>query len=132
MNLLEKIEILQSVEPFHVLSNRELSLVAYNILYRRLEPEALFAAEDSLLKYLVITVSGSLVDESGRSLSRLFSPALLIHDEPLKEPVSAGSEGAEMLLITKAHFFTILNECPALSRELMRMHASERLNGGRQ
>ena len=73
---------------------------------------------------LHVVVEGEVLDDAGTRSPRVFGVTALLLDRPAPETrVASPSGGATCLLIHRGHFFTTINECPALIAGFLEMPA---------
>lgn len=122
--LLDRILLLRGIPPFDGLREGELAAVAEACVERIFPPFTQVVRGDRPPGYLYIVVDGWLEREGARLTAVLGEPCLLLGIAP-GAPWTTGSEGARCFLLTQAHFFTLLNECPWILQDLLsRLEAS--------
>jgi signal-transduction protein with cAMP-binding, CBS, and nucleotidyltransferase domain len=107
---------LKRARPFDRLRDSELTLIADVARERTYRPGETVVAGVSPLQNLIVVVEGAIRGPGGQPLPAVFGVESLLFDKPVNGPLSAdGETGARCLLISRAHFFTMVNECPALA-----------------
>ncbi|MCB1096366.1 MAG: hypothetical protein KDN22_12390 [Verrucomicrobiae bacterium] len=130
MTVIEKAFALQSVPAFADLRIQDLTAIARVAVHRQFAAGVTAYATESFLKELVVVVRGELEDTHGFPVPSVLGVASLLKDRPTSIDLCAGAEGAECLLISKGHFFTIIHQCPEIVRALVQQgRGAER--GGR-
>lgn len=129
MNLIERLFALRNSPYFAQLRENDLVLIASAARARHYGAGELIGAAQRPLRHLFIVASGSAVGSKGEKLPRGFGAESLLFEIPLKGAIRAGPEGAGCLLIRRAHFHTILHECPGLVLGLLQ--GERDLFGGR-
>lgn len=112
--------------PFDRLTDPELEIAASVASERHFEAgELVLNAGDSFRRVLILLDGAWTCEE--RPLPRLLGVRSLLSGQEGPGEVRAGAEGAHCLTLTRGHFFTLVNECPALLLALLSMadHASE-------
>ena len=120
MSIIDRLFALRASPPFDQLRSSELVLIAAAVRERRYGPGDLIAPAGRPLRSLFVQVEGSVVAADGSPLPPVFGAASLLFGVPAESAVRAGPEGATCLLISRAHFHTIMSECPVLLMGLMR------------
>lgn len=120
MNMIEKLFALRASPPFAELRESELVLIAAAARPRSYEPGEVIGLAGRPLRHLFVVVAGSARTASGAELPKAFGAVSLLFGAPLEEPVRAGPDGVTCLLVRRAHFHTILNECPGFVVGLLR------------
>ena len=125
MTVIEKLFALKRNRSFRHLHDSDLILIAEIAVPRQFEPGSTVAEAGTLPNRLLIVAKGSVhpdsTDASSGSgpenrVSVIGIDALALERE-FDQSFVAGSEGATCLMISKGHFFTIINECPAILTE---------------
>lgn len=120
MNMIDRLFTLRSSPPFDQLRDAELVLIAAAVRTKAYEAGEVIGVPGRALRHLYVRVSGSATTGNGDELPDVFGAVSLLFGSPLEETIRAGSDGATYLLIRRAHFHTILNECPGLIVGLLR------------
>lgn len=120
MNMIDRLFALRGSPPFDQLRDSELVLIASAVRTRRYEPGEVVGVAGRPLRHLYVRVDGGAVTAADDELPNVFGAVSLLFSAPLEQTVRAGSRGATYLLIRRAHFHTILNECPGLIVGLLR------------
>ncbi len=113
MTVTERLFALQESPPLDMVRDTELPRIALATRARIFVPGEVIAAAGWPLRHLVITIAGA-AEMGGVILPRVFGEESLLFGNDLSTPLRATDAGATCLLITRAHFFTIINECPAV------------------
>ena len=115
MTRIEKILALRNTPLFERLRDMELGLIAEIAAEKKYAPGELLISRRKPLQRLYVVVQGSVRCADDRAMPTVIGVESLLFDIPVAESLKASGEtGAVCLLISKAHFFTIVNECPAL------------------
>jgi signal-transduction protein with cAMP-binding, CBS, and nucleotidyltransferase domain len=131
MTLTERIFVLRVVPGFDQLREEELLAVAASMTERRYRPGEVVAAVGASLWHLLVVVDGGIgARHSTRELPQVIGADLLLANRPVPVTLTADARaGAVCLRMSKGHFFTVVNECPALLVEMIRLYA---LGGARE
>ena len=120
MTLTERIFALRNVPGFDQLRDEELLAVAAGMTVRTYAPREVVVSAGSSMWYLLQIVK---VQRTGELLPPVIGADLLLTNQPVGNTLAAGPDtGAVALRMTKGHFFTIVNECPAFLVEMTRLH----------
>ncbi len=111
MKLTEKIFGLKRIPPFERLGYSELVAIAEVAHTKRYAAGERVIAAGHIPQRLFAVVEGRVVG-SGIEIPPVFGVRSLLDETPIDEELSAGDEGAVCLLISKGHFYRILNEFP--------------------
>ena len=115
MNIIEKLFALKKCPLFRSLEDGDLVLVADTATPRTFAAGAPIAKAGTVLKQLLVVVRGTVIGEdSGDSQFPVLGIESLVLDASLKQGLHAGPAGATCLVLSKGHFFTIVNECPEI------------------
>jgi CRP-like cAMP-binding protein len=115
MTRIEKLLALRNTPSFERLRDMELALIAEVAREKHYVPGDLVIARQKLLNRLYVVVQGEVWSAANRAMPAVIGAESLLFDIPATETLIASREtGAVCLLISKAHFFTIVNECPSL------------------
>ncbi len=126
MTISERLFILRSIEPFNLLSDTELAVIAGAVVERHYDAGRHIASKDKPARALIITIRGSLADSEGNGLPVILGIEELLTGTALPFDVYASQpKGADCFLINKGHFFTILYECPVLATGFIDMSAAK-------
>jgi signal-transduction protein with cAMP-binding, CBS, and nucleotidyltransferase domain len=113
MNITEKIFALNQIEPFSILQYSELILIAEVTSEYYYQPEKVIVPAGTVLQKLYIVVDGKVITQEGQQPIPIFGVNSLILEEAIPYDIIADkAHGATVLSISKGHFFTIINECP--------------------
>ena len=125
MTLTERIFVLRVVPGFDQLREEELLAVAASMTERRYRPGEVVAAAGASLWHLLVLVDGAIgAAHTKRELPPVIGADLLLANRPVPVTLTADArEGAACLRMSKGHFFTVVNECPALLVEMIRLYA---------
>lgn len=126
MTLIEKVFTLQSINPFENLKDAELILTANVIKIKKYKEKELIIPKEMPLNYLILMVNGVASTKSGKEFKSLFGARELLSDILPKEDLVAKDE-VEVMLINKAHFFTLLYECPDLMLGFLNLLDTDRI-----
>lgn len=118
MSPVEILFALQGIPPFESVTDGELEIAAKVMVERRFSPGALVLGPGEPFRRLLVRLDGSwLVDE--RELPVVLGIESLLTGTEGPGQIIAGPEGARCLTMTRGHFFTFINECPALLLSLL-------------
>ena len=131
MTVTERLFALQESPPLDLVRDTELPHIALATRARTFAPGEVIAAEGWPLRHLVITIEGA-AEMDGVTVPRVFGEESLLFGNELSKPLRATAAGATCLLITRAHFFTIINECPAVLIGFLARHDTDRREAGTQ
>lgn len=120
MSIIDRLFALRASPPFDQLRSSELVLIAAAVKEREYAPGDLIAPAGRPLRYLFVQIRGSIVDDDGVPLPSVFGAASLLFGTPVRTALHAGDEGSTCLVVSRANFHTIMNECPVLLMGLMR------------
>jgi signal-transduction protein with cAMP-binding, CBS, and nucleotidyltransferase domain len=116
MTITEKIFALKRTKPFDRLRDSEITLIAEIARERQYAHGETIISLEKPLQSLYVVVHGSIHRSNGDEMPSVFGIESLLLDMPITDTLEASHEGgATCLLIAKGHFFTIINECPALA-----------------
>lgn len=120
MTLVQKLMALKSVSLFGELDDADLALIAGVATERAFEPGERFCAAGRCLQRLTIVLEGCIETDEGQCMPPILGAASLLFDAPVAHPLRASAKaGARCLVVAKAHFFTIIYQCPAVLLGLM-------------
>lgn len=126
MKRMEKLFALKVLRCFGQLSDSELAIVADIAVERVYKPGESLCRSDTVLESLYVVVEGAVRDEQGAALPEMIGPASLLFGIPTAGALNAcHEEGAVCLVVSKAHFFTLIHECPALLLGLLEFDTFE-------
>ncbi len=118
MSPVEILFALQRIPPFESVTDGELEIAAKVMLERRFSPGALVLGPGEPFRRLLLRLDGSwLVEE--RELPVVLGVESLLSGSEGPGQIKAGPEGVRCLVMTRGHFFTFINECPALLLSLL-------------
>ena len=125
MTLTERLFVLRVVPGFDQLREEELLAVAANMTERRYRPGETVAAAGASLWHLVVVIEGGIsAPQPADDLPPVIGADLLLANRPVPVTLAADARvGALCLRMSKGHFFTVVNECPALLVEMIRLYA---------
>jgi hypothetical protein len=125
MTLPERMFALRGLPGFDQLRADELLAVAAGMTERRYRPGQVVAAADTSLWHLLVVVAGHVLPQGvSEPMPPIIGADLLITNRALAVTLVADPrEGAVCLRLGKGHFFTVVNECPALLVEMIRLHS---------
>ena len=118
MNVVDRVFAVRMTPPFDRLYDSEIAQIARAVRVRELAPGEVLAAAERPLKYLVMVTRGQ-IDMGGEPAPPVFGHDSLLLGTPLPGEATAGPEGATCLLLLRAHFLTVIRECPWILMELM-------------
>jgi CRP-like cAMP-binding protein len=129
VTLTQRIFALKRTPGFDQLPDDELLVVAASMTERRYAPDEVVLAAGVSIWQLLVVVGGRVTGgPSGEDVPSIVGADLLILNRPVPHTLTADSrEGAVCLRMSKGHFFTVVNECPALLVAIARLHAGPRL-----
>ena len=113
ISVADRLFALQRCPPLDRVRDAEMPHIAQAARAREYAPGEVIAPADWTLRNLIITIEGETRTSAGPA-PRVFGEVSLLFGTVLDEPLFAGAEGATCLLIGRAHFFTIINECPTV------------------
>jgi len=125
MKLVERVFELRSIPLFDQLGQPELVAIAEVAAAKRFAPGEPVARVGQVLQRLYAVSGGSVLREDGSGLPRVFGIGALLGERSLGQGLKAGDEGARCLLISKGHFFRILNEFPEFTLGCIAVAAEE-------
>jgi len=120
MTLVEKIFILKSISPFNRLEYSELILTSNIIKIKKYNKGDIILAKDVYVYSLYIVANGEVVSVSGNNINKIFGIKEILEDKTFKEDIVANTP-VKIMTISKAHFFTLIYECPNLLLELINL-----------
>jgi signal-transduction protein with cAMP-binding, CBS, and nucleotidyltransferase domain len=120
MTLIDRLFALRTSPPFDQLRESELVLIAAAVRPKTFEAGEVIGEAGRPLRHLYVNIDGGAVMGPGTEAPRVFGAVSLLFGTPLDQSIRAGTEGATYLLVRRAHFHTILNECPGLIVGLLR------------
>jgi signal-transduction protein with cAMP-binding, CBS, and nucleotidyltransferase domain len=124
MTLTERIFVLRGVPGFDQLREEELLAVAASMTERRYGPAEVVVMAGASMWHLLVVVGGRIhARDSARPQPPVVGADLLLTNRSATLTLTADpQEGAVCLRMSKGHFFTVVNECPALLVEMIRLH----------
>jgi hypothetical protein len=116
---------LRALPGFDQLRAEELLAVAAGMTERRYRPGQVVAPAGTSLWHLLVVVEGRIVPQGGaEALPPIIGADLLLTNRAVATTLVADPrDGAVCLRLGKGHFFTVVNECPALLVEMIRLHS---------
>lgn len=121
MTSLEKLLALRATPCFDRLHESELSVVAQVAVERRFAPNETVIERGQVPGLLFVVVDGAVVDSSERrAWAVVGAESLLFGDAQTDTLVAAEEHGARCLVLGRAHFYTLLYQCPAFILGLLR------------
>lgn len=118
MSPVEIMFALQRHAPFDSLTDRELEIAATVAVERRFAPGTLVLGPGEPFHRLLIRLEGSWWLQDRELPGVLGIESLLAGVEGPGE-IRAGTNGVRCLTLSRGHFFTLINECPALLLSLL-------------
>jgi signal-transduction protein with cAMP-binding, CBS, and nucleotidyltransferase domain len=112
VNLVERVFELRRISLFERLGHSELIAIAEVATSKQFAPGEKVARLGQVLQRLYAVSGGFVLREDGGKLPPVFGVGSLLADLSLAQGLEAGEEGASCILISKGHFFRILNEFP--------------------
>jgi signal-transduction protein with cAMP-binding, CBS, and nucleotidyltransferase domain len=125
MKLVERVFELRSIPLFDQLRQPELVAIAEVANAKQFVPGEPVARVGQVLQRLYAISQGSVLREDGNELPRVFGVGALLAERSLGQGLKAGEEGACCILISKGHFFRILNEFPEFTLGCITVAAEE-------
>ena len=110
--LIEKLFALRHVQPFDRLPPDELALLAEVARVRNYAPGEPIHPGGAPLSRLLVVVGGRAVDAAGAPAGPIAGAASLVSNLPAPRLLADPAAGAQILDISKRHFFTLARECP--------------------
>lgn len=127
MTLAERIFLLRRTRAFARLYDSELGSIASVCRLRVYEPGETVARSGRPLKHLHLVAEGRIVDEASGPLPSVFGATSLLTGQALDSTLTADPHlGARCLVISRPHFFTLVNEFPPLLMNLLEEWQEER------
>jgi len=124
MNITEKIFALNQIEIFNSLQYSELILIAEVTSEHYYPPETIIVHSGTILQKLYIVVDGKVMHDKHQNPIPIFGVGSLILEEEIPYDLIADKAlGAKVLSISKGHFFTIINECPNIVINFLKINA---------
>jgi signal-transduction protein with cAMP-binding, CBS, and nucleotidyltransferase domain len=112
MMLTERIFALKQTPPFDRLGYPELAALAEVVRLREYRAGESVAPSGYVMQGLIALIRGVVLGDNARRLPLVFGASSLLSDRPLVENLVAGEEGASCFLLTRGHFFRLINEFP--------------------
>ena len=127
MTLAERIFLLRGARAFARLYDSELGSIASACRVREYGPGEVVARPGRPLKHLHLIAEGHVLDEASGPLPTVFGATSLLTGQVLDSRLVAHPEtGATCLLLSRPHFFTLVNEYPSLLVNLLREWQKQR------
>jgi signal-transduction protein with cAMP-binding, CBS, and nucleotidyltransferase domain len=121
MTPIERALALCAIPPFNRLTDGELLIIAGVTAVRRHRGGETIAAEGAILDRLLVLVEGAF--DGVPAAQRLFGAAGILFERPMESALRvAADHEALLLVISRGHFHTIINECPEILRGLITVH----------
>ena len=121
MSLAERIFLLRRAPAFARLYDSELGSIASACRVREYAPGEVVARSGRPVKHLHLIAQGGVLDRKAGPLPAVFGATSLLTGQVLEdELVADDTEGAVCLLLSRPHFFTLVNEYPPLLVNLLR------------
>jgi len=120
MTLIEKIFILKSMSPFNKLEDSELILTANITKIKKYNKGDIILAKDVYVYSISMFIEGEATTTSGNRVDKLFGIKEILEDKTFVEDIIA-TTSVKIMTISKAHFFTLIYECPDLLLELLNL-----------
>ena len=115
MTLSEKILALRQCSLFEGVGDSEITAIAEICRARKFMAGSVITRAHEVPQRLLIVTNGSLQQLNGQPLSAVYDvPSLVLNLAPVRDVVADPQLGAECLMISKSHFFTIIQECPSV------------------
>jgi signal-transduction protein with cAMP-binding, CBS, and nucleotidyltransferase domain len=120
LTLAERIFLLRRARAFARLYDSELGSIARACRVRGYEPGEVVARPGRPLKELHLVAKGRVLDDRAGPMPMVFGATSLLTGDSLDSGLTADPElGAFCLLLSRAHFFTLVNEYPPLLVNLL-------------
>ena len=110
-DMIDRIFALERIDPFGVLTESELLLVAQHARERSFEQGAEIIKAGDSCDVLFVRLSGE-INAEGEPVPDVFDAPCVLFGLPARHNYTAGPAGAEVLCLAKPHLFTIARECP--------------------
>ncbi len=120
MTPVELMFALRRQPPFDSLSDGELEIAAKVVSERNFAPGALVLGSGEPFRRLLVRLEGSW-QVNDRTLPAILGVESMLTGIEGPGEVRAGPTGVRCLVMTRGHFFTLVNECPALLLSLLSM-----------
>lgn len=127
MKLTQKIFGLKGISPFDRLGYSELVAIAEVTRVKRFAPGERVIPSGHVLQRLFAVIEGQIVRDGGAPVPAVFGVRSLLDEMPIAADLTAGPGGAVCLLISKGHFYRILNEFPEFTLGFLTRNDSEDL-----
>lgn len=116
MSVIEKVFRLKTIDPFGRLGYPELLALTDAARTRVYRPGERVAPAGQPLRRLVVVLDGSVSGARGRETAPVLGVRSLLFDAaPAEDLIASPESGATCLLISRGHFFRLLNEFPEVS-----------------
>lgn len=112
MTLMEKIFILKSIEPFNILNDREIIIVANIMESRDYQKNEIIYDSQSFLNKLYIIAKGQ-VREGDIAIEKGYFGLEVLMNKSIKKNIVA-SEESTILSLSQEHILTLIYESPHL------------------
>lgn len=120
MSLPDRIFLLRRTPAFAQLYDSEVGSIARALRHRQYAPGEVLARPNQPLRNLYIVADGGVDDERSGRLPRVFGVSSLLTGHDLEASLVADArDGASCLLLSRPHFFTLVNEYPPLLVSLL-------------
>jgi signal-transduction protein with cAMP-binding, CBS, and nucleotidyltransferase domain len=127
MTLADRIFLLRGARAFGRLYDSEIGAIAAACRVRMYGPGEVVARPGRPLRHLHVVADGRVLDEKAGPLPTVFGATSLLTGQPLDAALSADPvTGATCLLLSRTHFFTLVNEYPPLLVNLLNEWREER------
>ena len=120
MNLIEKIFALSSISPFDRLQHSELILTADIAKTKEYNIGDTIQIKEQYVYSIFIVINGKAVTQNGTELEKIFGIQEVLDEKTFTEDIIAHTP-TKLITIGKAHFFTLLYECPDLLLGLLNL-----------
>jgi len=129
VKLTRKIFGLKGTPPFDRLGYSELVAIAEVTHVKRFAPGERVVPSGHILQRLFAVIEGEVVEDGANRVPAVFGVRSLLDEMPIAAELTAGPEGAVCLLISKGHFYRILNEFPEFTLGFLSRNDSDDLEG---
>lgn len=124
--LVQKLFALRAVRPFDRLEANEAVLIARVARPRAYAPGAAVHPGGLPLTRLLVVTGGALRDGLGGAVGPIVGVRSLLHDAASPPLTADPDAGAQLLEISRRHFYTLARECPAFVIGLIELGAQGR------
>lgn len=126
MTVTDRLYTLRHLDLFRGLGNAELCLLAEVSRPKVYGPGTVICESGEIVNRLVIALSGHAATASGAEAPKAFDLASVLYGKPVAERIAVGPNGSfECLVLSKGHFFTLINECPGILLNVLRPRGEE-------